>query len=555
MFPAWLARSERPRAVLYSPFVLAFLASASRGQTLPSEGTELERMRRVAETLRDQLEAARRAAGALRVSVNGESVPVAVYERVLVTILGRAYLERKVRDFLVADEIELRRKRGEAVEDFQVGAEEVAREVDSLNRRLEAQVWGSFDPRAVKRLQGFDDAAFADDQASWLLFDKVFIPDDPSKWPEATIRALASQAGGASVEKAIKEHRQQNPNQPIPAFYRTIVRQWITKALKESSKIRTASDGLPADVVLTVSGRKLLTADAYPEVTRMATAMDREKALRWILWTTATRQALVQAGTYLSDEDFVGELERAGWEPPYSGVDQGVEFLATFLKRFPSYDLYRESFRLRMSYERMIGKEITEEALARHCNRVQEFLWGGKVDAQVILCTALDYADFSWKGPDAFDRARSRAEEVVARLREGAPFEELIDRYSEFFDPPAPRAGHQAPAAPRPNRGRFGPQSKGELKQLLGESEFDEIVRGYSIAEILFHDAPVGEAIGPIRGPLGYYVGRVIARHPVDRPIDLSNENGRNLVREDFVARRFLEWSNDVVARSTIEVR
>ena len=97
--------------------------------------------------------------------------------------------------------------------------------------------------------------------------------------------------------------------------------------------------------------------------------------------------------------------------------------------------------------------------------------------------------------------------------------------------------------------------STSAMAQLLGESEFEELLRGYSIGEILFYDAPIGEAVGPILGPYGYYVGRVIARSPGNRTIDFSSEYGRNLVREDYLSRRFLEWSNEVVSRSTIEVR
>ncbi|HKB16332.1 MAG TPA: hypothetical protein VKF62_09705, partial [Planctomycetota bacterium] len=239
---------------------------------------------------------------------------------------------------------------------------------------------------------------------------------------------------------------------------------------------------------------------------------------------------------------------------PYEKTPFSIEVVATAFKKFPSYDLYREYYRLRKSFEKMIEKEVTDEALLQHRARVQDFLGDGKVDAQVILISALDYTDFSWKGPDAFDKARARAEEVMGELKKGLTFEEAIDRYSEFFDPPAPAAGQQAPQTPRPNRGRFGPQSKNQLKTLLGESEFDEIVRGYSIGEILFHEAPIGEAVGPIRGPLGAYIGRVIARHPGAKAIDLAQENSRNLLREDYLARRFLDWSNGVVAKAKIEV-
>ncbi|HKB16017.1 MAG TPA: hypothetical protein VKF62_08120, partial [Planctomycetota bacterium] len=264
-------------------------------------------------------------------------------------------------------------------------------------------------------------------------------------------------------------------------------------------------------------------------------------------------------------------------DPPYRNPGCGAENFVAPLKGFPSYELYREYFRLRMSFDRKFRKEVTDDALARHGGRVRPFLEEGTVDAQVILCAALDPWDSPQKRPPASEEARDRARQVVALLGEGASFESLIERKR----PPAFEEAHDRArqvvallaegasfdglvdrfsefpneSAPGPNRGRFGPRDKDRLKRLLGESEFEEVVRGYSIAEILFHDAPIGEAIGPILGPYGYYVGRVIARSPGDRTMDLSSEGGRNLVREDYLARRFLEWSNEAVSRARIEVR
>ncbi len=475
-----------------------------------------------------------------RVLVNGEEVPAAEIERTLVYVAGRAYLERKVRDFLVADEIGRRRQAGEPVGDLRIDAEELRREVDSWRRQNEERWtrWG-YGAKAALHLHGFDERSLADEVASQLRFDRVFLPEDPTQWPKARAQAFAGQAG-------------QVPEGMNP-FYRTLCRQWLTKALKQSSDIRMASNGLPVDVVLTVNDRPVMTAEAYAAVSPFVSPGDRETALGWTAWRTGTRQALEREGVYLSEEDFARE-----WRAhvgPYEETPFSIEVVAIAFKKFPSYDLYREYFRLRKSFERLIEKEITDEALLQHLARAQDFLGDGKVDAQAILCTAFNYTDWSWKGPDAFDRAKARADDVVAALKLGTSFDDAIDRFSEFFEPPAPPSGQKAVPGPHANRGRFGPQSKVQLKQFLGESDFDEIVRGTSIGEILFHDVPIGEVIGPIRGPLGWYVGRVLARQPGTRPIDLAQENSRNLLREDYLARRFLEWSHRALAGSVVEVR
>ncbi len=535
--------------------------------------------------LEEAIERMPRTGRSVRLVVNGEEIPPAAFDRAFVYILGRPYIERKIRDFLVADEIELRRKNGQAVEDLRIGDEELRKEVASRKEELQQQIQGGQDLKAVPRAQGMDETSLADEQASLLLFDRVFIPDDTTKWSEKTVKLLGSEGGEEFVDqmmktlrppdveapateelqdkglqalvdreiKALREPARRQPNAPMPPFYRTIFRQWISKALRESSNIQTASDGLPPEVVLTVDGRPLLTAEAYPNVARRVTAHDRERVVRWMAWATATRQALVKAGVYLPEEEFAKE-----WQAhvgPYEKTPFSIEVVATAFRRFPSYDLYREYFRLRKSFEWLIEKEVTEQALLRHRARVQDFLGDGKVDAQVILRPAIDYTDFSWKGPDAFDKAKKEAEEVMAALKAGTSFEEAIDRWSQFFEPPPPAPGRQAPQGPRPNRGRFGPQSKNLLKTLLGESEFEEIVRGYSIGEILFHKAALLEVVGPMRGPLGWYIGRVLERLPGTKTVDFALETTRNLLREDYLTRRFIDWSADVVAHSRFKIR
>ena len=527
------------------PALLSALVPVSGGQSVPAAGGELDRVRRLAEDLRDRLEAVRRAAGALRVSVNGEEIPAAAIERTLVYLLGRFYLDRRIGDFFVADEVERRREKGQSVEHLGIGTGDVLAEIESAKRRI-ASGWVRRDRTGKPDCMG----PIVDESGSEALFDRVFVPEDPDEWSETTIRALTSQGGRDFVDKTMKglrEHREKTPTEPIPAFYRTVLRRWITKALQEEARIRLASDGLPPDVVLTVNDRPLLTSEAHLAVAPSATELDRERAMRWSVWATVTRQALVETGVYLDDEEFATQGAIRGLELPYKGSHHGPETIATVFKGFPSYELYREYCRLWMSFERKFQAEITDDALARHCDRVRAFYEEATVDAQVILCAGLDLRspDRTLKGLHAFDEARGRARLVVAMLEEGASFEELIDRFSDF----------PGQAAPGENRGRFGPRDESQLRRLLGESEFEELVRGYSISEFLFHDALIGEAVGPFLGPYGYYVGRVIARSPGNRTIDLSSENGRELVREDYLSRRFLEWSNEAVSRSTIEVR
>src|SRR5262245_7013781 len=120
--------------------LLAGLAPASRRQSVPAVEEELERVRRHAEVLRDRFEEVRHTAGALRVSVNGEEIPIAAIERTLVYLRGSDVLDRTVLDFLAADEIERRRRMGESLEDLGIGTGDVLEEIESAKRRLAGKV-------------------------------------------------------------------------------------------------------------------------------------------------------------------------------------------------------------------------------------------------------------------------------------------------------------------------------------------------------------------------------------------------------------------------------
>ena len=79
------------------------------------------------------------------------------------------------------------------------------------------------------------------------------------------------------------------------------------------------------------------------------------------------------------------------------------------------------------------------------------------------------------------------------------------------------------------------------------------LLDGFSLAEFLFFEAEVGKTIGPIQGPDGWFIARVNTRTPARRKIDVKNERERELVREDFLTVRFLDWAREVVGRAKFE--
>ena len=143
--------------------------------------------------------------------------------------------------------------------------------------------------------------------------------------------------------------------------------------------------------------------------------------------------------------------------------------------------------------------------------------------------------------PGGMEEAKTRCEEVFAKLESGeVTFDQALEKHTEFF-------------ANDEKRGVLGLLPLNQLRQQLRENEFTQLLDGFSIAEHLFFDAEVGKTIGPIQGPETWMICRVNSRTPPRRKISVKVERERELVLEDYITYRFLEWANEVIAKAKFE--
>ena len=139
------------------------------------------------------------------------------------------------------------------------------------------------------------------------------------------------------------------------------------------------------------------------------------------------------------------------------------------------------------------------------------------------------------------EEARARCEAVFAKLEAGdLTFDKALEQHNEFF-------------ANDEKRGLLGLLPLNQLRQQLRENEFTQLLDGFSIAEHLFFDAEVGKTIGPIAGPESWIICRVNSRSPARRKINVQIERERELVREDYITYRFLEWAKGVIEKAKFE--
>ena len=71
---------------------------------------------------------------------------------------------------------------------------------------------------------------------------------------------------------------------------------------------------------------------------------------------------------------------------------------------------------------------------------------------------------------------------------------------------------------------------------------------GYSVAMDLFYNGEVGTVVGPLRGPDAYFIARINAKVPPSSDPNVKDERVRELVRQDYVQSRFMDWASEVVS-------
>jgi len=177
-----------------------------------------------------------------------------------------------------------------------------------------------------------------------------------------------------------------------------------------------------------------------------------------------------------------------------------------------------------------------------------DFLGLGKVDTDVILIGAVDKGALELMtsprlykpGADPFAEAGVRAKEVAQQLKDGESFDSLLLEYSDY-----PARTSNSNSGLQRDRGRFDALTRADLRVLIGESDYTDFLRGFSIGDDLFFHAEKDAVYGPTQGPLGWYIYRMTRREPPTAPLDpANNERHAYQLEEDLISQSFLAYVN-----------
>lgn len=478
--------------------------------------------------------------------VNGKQLDPLEVMREAVYLAGGKLVEAKVANFFILEELEKQVLSGRRkAEEFLVTEQQVIDELAPMKAEFESKNPGIPFWEVVRTQFGLSKETFMEQRKESILFDRVFFPGAPKNWPDITKEAIKAQTQSdqgpmflEKLEEATDGVDENGNPKKLPEFWVNMMRQFVQKGLRSWSDVRYGSHGLPSETVLRVNDLEWSTQDAFDFIKKGLFVHDLERAMQEVAVREALRQELIAKGVYISDEEFTKRYDT--YREPYDSTPFTVEVIATRFKGYPCLEAFRARWRLISSFSDLIKDEITDENLQAHADKRAAFFADGQCDVSVIPFQGRDKITGAW-APGGMDAAKERCEAVFAKMASGdLTFDKALEQHTEFF-------------ANDEKRGLLGMLPLNQLRQQLRENEFTQLLDGFAVADYLFFEAEVGKTIGPIAGPESWLICRVNSRSPARRKINVKVERERELVMEDFITARFLEWANGIIAKAKFE--
>ena len=588
------------------------------------------------------------------VTVNGVLIDDAAIKRHIIYGPCRPALEWRRIDALLNFEIARRAAAGEAT-DHLTPSEEEFEEIYSTKIQDFTERFPTLDlpaevRRAYRNMDWYRRELLMD-----LVFDNTYISDDPDLWPAITFEALREEAGEILIKdfrdsyerrtnfyaellaaweeaketypervkafeteladwgrrRAAGEPIEEQPSRPEEAgaepdfpqedaMYRSILRQMVRDMLFKTAETKTAIDGLPTEIVMTLDINSDGTVehtwhtDALWEAVKDTVSEKEVKdAKHFLAKLEASRQRMAGEEILLSEEQaretFTANEGGAGFQ----SAQFNIGMVAVGNHQFPSVEAYGEYFRILESHRLRITPLIEVEnlneglpdPLREHLVRANKIMGLGKVDCEVLLVSAFDFSGNKWieEGWETSEEQAAWIKEEIEknnqnyaeyrrlRMEAAATGEELdpnqapqamdphdfwsllIDEYCGYWDPPQPSKGRPGSAVGYKQKGRFGERYRNDLQGMIGESPYQQFVRGSSITDYVFFEQQIGTVAGPFRGPHGYYLTKVMRRMPPTRPLNIADVRHVGLLRDDFVPFSLIGYCEEAFQAAEID--
>lgn len=495
--------------------------------------------------------------------VNGEVISVTAIKRHLcLGTLGTPHIMNLKLKAYMDEEIGRRKLAGEDVSLWQVDDGDIDAAIQEAKDNLKKEFPGQ--DVKLEDVLPQKETDIREQIRQTQRFDKMFLPDNPYEFPEITVMALNEGGQGTQLLTQLKDGWDQRmkmqeagedttDDAQSKSFLTMLLRQLVIKYLDDNAVVEAPENGLADHMALRVNGQPILVETIWDIIKSQVSAQDVEQTRNWLVATTIARQALEKQKVWMSEEEF--KAAYGAHSDPYKDSPFSVEMVATQFKKFPSVNDYRMYFRIAESFKKTILPSMTDAVLTEHGRqRTNDIVGLARVDVDVILCSAYDFKTKTWN-ENGWAMAEREALEVATALRDGTKtFDQCLDEYSDFYDPPIAESQRaQVQANQLFNKGRFKGLSRNELLTKTYESEYSIFLNGNAIADEIFFNQEVGQLKGPWKGPYGWYIARLNKRTPGGRTLTPAEENQRVLLEQEYVAQRLNEFIQDQYESAVIK--
>ncbi len=394
--------------------------------------------------------------------------------------------------------------------------------------------------------------------------------------------------------------------EPEDEMFMGLLRDYMLQTLGTQVETKTATDGLPEDVVMTVDGQDVHasygTEEVYEVIRPTVTEREIADTKLFLALMQATENELaahvvpeVDANGHTVDVTKNFLLPKEAYQAEIAEMVESMrksmftfDFVALQGYQFPSLEAYERHLYLQRSFEKMIEPTLAngpEDALSpvleEHLKKANLIMGLSRVDAEVMLISAFDFLHNKWKENgwawaeteatrlktelDAhieklaqYDEQRRKAsdsgENIDPSLEVPQSFErfwaEMMDLHSDYWDAPMPAKGKPPAMQGMKLKGRFGAQTRNDLERYVGETAYTLFLTDDAVTDKIFFDMQVGTIAGPFIGPQGYYIVYLKNRATPTNPLMRSEPRHMDLLRDDYIRREFTHFAHQCLNKS-----
>lgn len=417
---------------------------------------------------------------------------------------------------------------------------------------------------------------------------EILIDDFRESYERRKAHHEAEMAKWQAAKDAGQEVGPAPERQPEDSMYRSILRQIVRDAVYGVVDTKTGLDGLDPQYLVTMDfdwdgePELALTVDEiWEDVKATISQKEIDDARQFLALIEATRQRLMAEGKLLTDEEAAQHIDEV--RKSFGSDIFGIGTVALGAHQFPSVESYGAYMPLLEAYRRSTASDLEappegglSQPLRDHLDKANQIMGLAKCDAEILLVSAFDFDNFVWI-PDGWSKAREKAEwlksEIERNSVEYAAYRQakmeaaaegkeltmeevmephtfwsrLLDEHCDFWDPPPPAVGRPGSDHAYRKKGRFGERSRNDMRSLLTETPYSMFVSGGMLTDEVFFNLPVGSIAGPMPGPDGWYIAKVIKRAPTQRPLNINDEKHMELLRDHWVHQTFGDYAHEAL--------